>query len=239
MSTAGSLAVSTASLPGALPSPHHARPISVRKEAPGVAKSKSKTEPRIIEYRRSGRIIELPLKSTSWHASPAPPVPEEFPPEHLKVATHIGGGKVSLRFSDGFLATVNLEDLGIDVANLKMGTARPSWGSAVEVEDVKGKPVHIDSAVLRAQCDPKYAAELEHAIMALSTNGSPGKGGPPSGGAQGLRHLSATKQRRLDFLMDKNNEGRLGEAEQQEFQALVREVEQLTIDNARRLAEQK
>lgn len=63
------------------------------------------------------------------------------------------------------------------------------------------------------------------------------EGVPPSDRAQRVRHLSATKQRRLDFLMDKNNEGQLDEAEQQEFQALVCEVEQLTIDNARRLVE--
>jgi hypothetical protein len=100
---------------------------------------------------------------------------------------------------------------------------------------VKGKAVHIDSAVLRAQGDSNYAAELEHAIMALSAGGSSGKGGPPSGGTQ-LQHLPAAKQRRLDALMNRNSQGRLSNAERDELQAVVRETEELSLRNARRLA---
>jgi hypothetical protein len=165
MATAVSLTGSTAGRPNVLPSPHHAKPISIREGVRG--KSKSKTEPQKFRYYHSGRIIELPLKSTSSNASWAIRVLAKLPPEHLQLALHVGGSKVSLRFSDGFFSTVDLARLGIDATKLKMATARASWGSAVEVEAAKGKAIHIDSAVLRAQCDPKYAAELAQAIADL------------------------------------------------------------------------
>jgi hypothetical protein len=53
-----------------------------------------------------------------------------------------------------------------------------------------------------------------------------------------LLRLSAMKQKRLDALMTKNNEGLLTKTEQQELRALVREAEELTLDNARTLAGQ-
>jgi len=54
-----------------------------------------------------------------------------------------------------------------------------------------------------------------------------------------LRRLTAGKQKRLDTLMAQNNEGKLTDAEKQELRALVREVEAITLDNARQLAEQR
>jgi hypothetical protein len=54
-----------------------------------------------------------------------------------------------------------------------------------------------------------------------------------------LRRLAAGKQRRLDVLMAKNNDGRLTKAEQGELQDLVREAEQITLENARMLAGQR
>jgi hypothetical protein len=54
-----------------------------------------------------------------------------------------------------------------------------------------------------------------------------------------LRRLAATKQKRLDILMAKNNDGALTTAEQQELRALVREAEEITLDNARTLAGQR
>jgi hypothetical protein len=54
-----------------------------------------------------------------------------------------------------------------------------------------------------------------------------------------LQRLSAAKQKRLDALMGKSNEGSLTSAERQELQALVREAEDVMLDNARRLAEQR
>jgi len=54
-----------------------------------------------------------------------------------------------------------------------------------------------------------------------------------------LRRLPAGNQRRLDVLMAKNNDGRLTRAEQGELQDLVREAEQITVENARMLAGQR
>src|SRR3954470_20576659 len=54
-----------------------------------------------------------------------------------------------------------------------------------------------------------------------------------------LRRLGARKQRRLDVLMSRNNEGSWTGAEKLELRELVREAEELTLDNARRLAEQR
>jgi|SRR6266852_962976 len=54
-----------------------------------------------------------------------------------------------------------------------------------------------------------------------------------------LRHFPASKQKRLDLLMTKNNDGRLTRAEQSELQSLVREAEELTLENARTLASQR
>ncbi len=53
-----------------------------------------------------------------------------------------------------------------------------------------------------------------------------------------LRRLSATKQGRLDALMEGNNEGRLTPAERDELRGLVREAEEITLSNARELANQ-
>jgi hypothetical protein len=166
MAATVSLTGSTASYPDVLPSLIHAKPTPLREEVRGTGKSKA--ELLQIKYRRPGRIINILLTSMSSHQRwEITPVGEKLPLEHLKVACHIGGRKVSLVFSDGFFSTVDLARVGIDTANLKLETARASWGSAVEIEDRKGKAIHIDSAVLRAQCDPQYAAELAKAIADL------------------------------------------------------------------------
>ena len=59
--------------------------------------------------------------------------------------------------------------------------------------------------------------------------------------AQGakLATLAADKQDRLDTLMDKNNQGKLSRKEQRELQDLVRETQEITLHNARILAEQQ
>ena len=54
-----------------------------------------------------------------------------------------------------------------------------------------------------------------------------------------LRRFPSNKQKRLDLLMAKNNDGRLNSAEQSELQSLVREAEELTLENARTLATQR
>jgi hypothetical protein len=54
-----------------------------------------------------------------------------------------------------------------------------------------------------------------------------------------LRRLAARKQKRLEALMARNNEGLLTDAEEKELRALVREAEEIMLDNARQLAEQR
>jgi hypothetical protein len=55
----------------------------------------------------------------------------------------------------------------------------------------------------------------------------------------GFRRLSATKQKRLDWLLDGNREGTLSRAEHNELHKLVRETEEMTLHNARYLVEQR
>ena len=54
-----------------------------------------------------------------------------------------------------------------------------------------------------------------------------------------LRRLAAGKQKRLDALMARSNDGKLTTAEGQELRTLVREAEEIMLDNARQLAEQR
>lgn len=54
-----------------------------------------------------------------------------------------------------------------------------------------------------------------------------------------LRALASEKQGRLQTLMTKNNAGSLIEREREELQALVREAEEITLANARLLAQQQ
>jgi hypothetical protein len=54
-----------------------------------------------------------------------------------------------------------------------------------------------------------------------------------------LRRLSDAKQLRLDELMGANNEGRLTPAQRKELQGLVRETEEISLHNARRLASRR
>ena len=51
-----------------------------------------------------------------------------------------------------------------------------------------------------------------------------------------LKKLSESKQRRLDFLLNKNNEGALTTRERVVLEGLVRDAEKLMVHNAKRLA---
>lgn len=55
----------------------------------------------------------------------------------------------------------------------------------------------------------------------------------------GLRAIASEKQTRLDLLMTKNNDGSLNEPERDELQNLVHEAEEITLVNARILAQQQ
>ncbi len=54
-----------------------------------------------------------------------------------------------------------------------------------------------------------------------------------------LRRLATAKQKRLDTLMAKSNDGKLTSAERHELQTLVREAEEIMLANARQLAQQR
>lgn len=54
-----------------------------------------------------------------------------------------------------------------------------------------------------------------------------------------LDRLSDENQQRLDTLMEKNNDGKLNKKEQTELKSLVRKTQQITLHNARVLAEQQ
>jgi hypothetical protein len=54
-----------------------------------------------------------------------------------------------------------------------------------------------------------------------------------------LIRLSKAKQKELDSLMDKNNEGAISSKERKDLKKLAGEVHQLTILNAKRLLSDK
>ena len=60
-----------------------------------------------------------------------------------------------------------------------------------------------------------------------------------SGQSAKLATLPVDKQKQLDALMDKNNEGKLTRNERRELQDLVRQTQEITLHNARILAEQQ
>jgi hypothetical protein len=60
-----------------------------------------------------------------------------------------------------------------------------------------------------------------------------------SGEGAKLEKLPAEKQRRLDELMRKNNEGQLTKRQQTELRQLVAETQKITLHNARVLARQQ
>jgi DNA-binding Xre family transcriptional regulator len=60
-----------------------------------------------------------------------------------------------------------------------------------------------------------------------------------SGQGAKLATLAADKQGQLDALMDKNNQGKLSRKERQELQDLVRQTQEITLHNARILAQQQ
>jgi hypothetical protein len=68
------------------------------------------------------------------------------------------------------------------------------------------------------------------------TSSDPVKNSPGRGR---VLRLASGKQRRLNVLMERSNQRPLNKAELKELRALVREVEELTVENARRMAEQR
>jgi hypothetical protein len=52
-----------------------------------------------------------------------------------------------------------------------------------------------------------------------------------------IKKFPAAKQRRMDRLLDKNSEGTISAAEKTELRGLVKEAEELTVENYKRLYE--
>jgi DNA-binding Xre family transcriptional regulator len=80
----------------------------------------------------------------------------------------------------------------------------------------------INSAALGAICE-----ELQVSLGEIITFE------PPS---PTLKRIDNRSQKRLSFLMSKNNDGKLSAAESKEFQELGRYAEELSLENARTLA---
>jgi hypothetical protein len=76
--------------------------------------------------------------------------------------------RIELVFADNFSGRWPVAELEIDPTHLKLSSVRvaPS-GTAIEVQSKSGEQLFIDSAVLRALVDPKYAEETEKAFLAL------------------------------------------------------------------------
>ena len=54
-----------------------------------------------------------------------------------------------------------------------------------------------------------------------------------------LQHLDRTSQKELDRLMEKNNQTKLTQKERATFEELLQKVQQITVHNAKILADQK
>jgi hypothetical protein len=161
-------------------------------------------------------------------------------PDHLDFALHEGGSRLLVRFCDGRSFHIDLSrQLGIRRDMLRMPTATvSSRGTEIEIKDKRGRRVPIDGSTLRAACDPEYAAQMHRAFAAAYAEAASELQEPPprTGETPRILRLPAAKQRRLEVLGEKNNEGTLNPNEHKEYAALSREVDLLTLENAMRLA---
>lgn len=140
--------------------------------------TRNKIMARRLRYRSSPRpVVAVSSLTTSAAESGPPPVSLGPGPDQLASARHVGGNSIWVQFCDGLEATVDVGRFGVDLARLHLSTARVGeCGSAVEIRDVSGDTVAIDSSVFRSYADPKYAAELETVIADYYARG----GSPPS-----------------------------------------------------------
>jgi hypothetical protein len=127
----------------------------------------------LLRNRGGGRnrmrhlMYKIPRRSVVLGATAT--MSQTLSPEHIVRARHAGGTEAAMRFADGHEGRVDLTDLGLDVATLRLETMREtSWGGAVELETTEGESITLDAAVLRAYCDPEYANQLAQAIAELA-----------------------------------------------------------------------
>jgi len=89
-------------------------------------------------------------------------------PDHVTEAGHIPPAQLFLRFADKFFGTWTFQELGLNMANMKPETVRPSAsGTAVEITSLDGEDVQLDSSSLRYSVDPKYAAQMDAEVESL------------------------------------------------------------------------
>ena len=83
-----------------------------------IVRSRSRSKTRIVRMRRGyARKVEFFTGTAS--ALGGSLVPSDLRPEHLTYARHVSGSRLSLRFADGLVATLDLGKLGIDVGILR------------------------------------------------------------------------------------------------------------------------
>jgi hypothetical protein len=88
--------------------------------------------------------------------------------DHLREAFYLGGTDFYVHFRDGMSATVDLLDLGIDLAQLRLETVRtPKLGTSLCFRTRRNLAVVIDSSAIRAIADRSSNAELELAVNRL------------------------------------------------------------------------
>jgi hypothetical protein len=89
--------------------------------------------------------------------------------DQIATATFSPPGSIRLQFADGYTGTARLADIPLRPADIKPRSIRVAmWGNAVTVKNRRGETIHIDSSVLRAIVDSRYATALRRAIDDLA-----------------------------------------------------------------------
>jgi hypothetical protein len=90
-------------------------------------------------------------------------------PDSLGSVCYVPPFSLAVTFADARTANIDVHSLGLDPADLDLGTVRANdTGTAIEVLAHDGESVFVDASVVRAEIDPEYAAHLEQAIAHLS-----------------------------------------------------------------------
>jgi hypothetical protein len=90
--------------------------------------------------------------------------------DHIAKARYVRPSRLYLRFADGLEGTWTLEQLDLDMSNMRLSTVKASSaGTYVKVKSRGGEDVQLDSSSLRVLVDPKYAAEIENKLNILAS----------------------------------------------------------------------
>jgi len=134
---------------------------------PGTATAAAVSHVKLRKGRTFSAVVVAAHSASTMDESKMKPVPEEDK-EYLIGAVPQEPFGLKLTFRDGLVGVVNLNEFGFEAGKLLLSTARASVrGSAAEIQDPSGHVIHIDSTVLRAKLDPRFAAGLLTAIQNL------------------------------------------------------------------------